>query len=85
MVRDADVGGLPQDWVRHTDRFEVLERRLNQGTLKSHDEIVSWFDDGLRQLRDAKILDRYLAGMTTKEAAAMERAQVPVGAIDEHG
>jgi hypothetical protein len=66
--RDAEVGGLPQDWLRYTDRFEVLERRLAPGTLDSHDEIVAWFDEGLRQLRDAKIVDRYLTGLTTKHA-----------------
>lgn len=74
MLRDAEVGRLPADWVRYTDRSDVLERRLPPGTLTSHDEIVAWFEEGLRQLRDAKILDRYLAGLSAKQARAQMRA-----------
>ena len=82
MVRDADIGGLPQDWQRHTDRFDVLERRVPLERQSSHDEIVEWFHVGLTQLRDAKVLDRYFVGLSTKQAAAVELAQTQIGASD---
>ena len=83
IVRDADVGELSQDWVRDADSRDVLKRRLTLGGLSLPDEIVAWFDAGLRQLRDAKVLDRYLEGLTTKYAAAVARSQ-RVEATDEH-
>ena len=83
ILRDADVGGLSQDWVRDTDIREVLKRRLTLGGLNLPDEIVAWFEAGLRQLQDAKVLDRYLEGLTTKYAAAVARSQ-RVEATDEH-
>ena len=51
LLRDAELGGLPGEWLRHNDRMEVLERRLTSGTLTSHDDIVTWFADGLHQMR----------------------------------
>ena len=85
MLRDADVGGLPQDWLRQTDRFEVLERRrVTPVRLSSHDELVAWFDEGLRQLRDAKVLDQYFASLTMGQATAVVQGQ-PAEARGDHG
>jgi hypothetical protein len=83
MLRDAEVGGLPQEWMRHTDRFEVLARRLSPGRPVSHDEIVAWFDEGLRQLHHAKVLDPFLAGLSTRQTVVVERAR-EIDATDEH-
>jgi len=74
ILRDAEIGGLPLDWVRDVDRFEVLERRASPGNLGSHDEIVAWFDEGLQQLREAKILERFFDGLATKQASSPVRA-----------
>ena len=38
-------------------------------------EVVSWFGEGLRQLRDSKILDRYLEDWKAKQEKAEERAR----------
>ncbi len=65
MLRDAETGRLPSDWLRHTDRLDELERRL-RAEGRTHDGIVAWFDEGFRQLRDAKILDRYMNGLKVK-------------------
>lgn len=66
LLRDAELGGLHGDWVRHTQGLDVLERSVSSQALTSHDEIVAWFDKGLRQLHDARILDRYLADLACK-------------------
>lgn len=75
VLGDAETGGLPQEWLRHPYQPEVLERTLPTGSLTSHDEIVRWFDDGLRQLHDAGVLKSYQLGYATKQAKAAERAR----------
>jgi hypothetical protein len=70
MRRAADVGGLPSDWVRQSDSRVVLQRLMPVDGLSSHDEIVSWFDEGLRQLRDAGVLESYFSGLLLKNAGA---------------
>jgi hypothetical protein len=84
MLRDADVGGLPQDWLRHPDRPETLERRLAPGDPRSHEEIGAWFEEGLVQLKTARILDRYLQGRAKKFAAKAGPVDAP-GEIDDDG
>jgi diadenosine tetraphosphate (Ap4A) HIT family hydrolase len=60
VLRAAEAGGLPQDWVRHTDdRFELLERRVPAATVPGHDEVVSWFAEGLGHLHSAGILTQF--------------------------
>lgn len=59
---------LPSDWTRYPDQPELLERRLAPGTLNSHDDIVKWFGQGLRQLGDTGVLDSYIAGLSEKRA-----------------
>lgn len=63
-----DARRLPSEWARYPDQPELLERRLQSGTLKSHDDIVKWFDEGLRQLQGAGVLNSYLAGLAEKHA-----------------
>jgi hypothetical protein len=70
ILRDADIGGLPETWQRHSDRSDVLERRAPLDSLP-HDEIITWFETGLGQLRDARILERYRAGLGTKRMGAV--------------
>ena len=68
MLRDAEIGGLPQEWRRHPDRHDVtLERHVSLEQLTLPDEVVLWFDEGLRQLGDAKIMDRFLAGLAGRQ------------------
>ena len=69
-----DAQRLPDDWIRQPDHIEVLERILPAGVRTSHDEIAQWFDEGLRQLRDADVLRSYFAGVHAKQAAAGKRA-----------
>jgi len=83
MLRDAAIGGLSEDWVRDADRFEVLERRLTE-PLDSHDEIVAWFEARLKELREAKILYRYVAGLATKGTTMVEQT-APSAEADEQG
>jgi hypothetical protein len=75
VLQDAESGKLPQDWIRQPDQPEVLERRLAPGSLNAHDDIVQWFDDGLRQLRDAGVVRSYLAGLAEKKAAAAVKSK----------
>jgi len=73
VIHAAETGGLSREWRRHPGRSEVLERTLPPGALTSHDDIVQWFDDGLRQLYDAGVLNSYLSGLEAKRAAAAAR------------
>jgi hypothetical protein len=73
--QDAEVGGLPQDWLRHTDRPEVLERRAALKELKFHDEIMEWFNTGLEQLRGANILGHYFEVLAARQSKAVLRLQ----------
>jgi hypothetical protein len=52
---EAEVGGLPSDWIRYTDRPEVIERRAKLKNFGAHDEIMT--GDSLQQLVDANVLD----------------------------
>lgn len=70
-----DARSLPIDWTRYADQPELLERRLPPGQLTSHDEIVRWFDEGLRQLRDVGLLNSYLTGVAEKRARASARRE----------
>jgi hypothetical protein len=63
-----DARRLPTEWTRDANQPELLERRLPPGSLTSHDEIVRWFDEGLRQLRDEGVLHSYLTGVAEKRA-----------------
>lgn len=74
VLSDAETGGLPEEWRRNPYQPEVLERRLQPGGLSSHDDIVRWFDDGLRQLHHAGVLNSYLSGYATRQAKAAQRA-----------
>lgn len=76
----ADTGGLPPKWLRHRDRPEVLELRLPLGRLSSHDDIVRWFDEGLRKLHQAGVLNEYLSGYARKQAEAAQSAAARLGA-----
>ena len=83
ILRDAELGGLPADWVRYSEGSKVLERCLPPPGLASHDELVRWFGEGLRQLRDAKVLDPYIAARRAKKAAlAAPKPQAPVAPPD---
>jgi HD domain len=84
VLRDAEVGQLPQHWARYTDRPDVLERRLPAGTTSSRDEILAWFDEGLRQLREAKVLDRFIANVLLKQAAGVVSTETLETTRDEH-
>jgi hypothetical protein len=76
MLRDADAGAdrLPEAWLRHSDRPDVLERRVPLDALPKN-EILLWFETGLRQLREAKILDRYAAGLAAKQAGTAAQSE----------
>jgi hypothetical protein len=75
-----DARQLPGDWARYPDQPELLERRLQTGSLRSHDDIVKWFDDGLQQLHGAGVLNSYLSGLAEKRArkAADQNASTAV-------
>lgn len=75
ILRRAEA--LPADWTKDANHPELLERRLSPGQLMSHDHIVRWFDEGLRQLRDAGVLDSYLAGINEKRAKASAKQRNP--------
>jgi hypothetical protein len=73
-LEDADRGGLSPEWRRYTDRRDVLERRVQMGTMTSHDDIVGWFEESLRQLQAAKVLDRFFAARANKTAGRLPAA-----------
>ena len=86
MLRDAELSRLPSTWARHLDRPEVLECRLAVTDVASHDEVLTWFEDGLRELDDARILERYRSGFVTKygrgvPAASEEAAETQTTAL----
>ena len=68
LLQAADSGGLPDQWARHPESRDVLQlvAPFDDDRFIDRDEIVAWFDEGLRQLRDAGILESFMAGLRRK-------------------
>jgi hypothetical protein len=74
IARDAEVGGLDPSWVRRSDHLDALQRSHPLDGLREHDAILAWFREGLRQLHQARVLDRYLAGIAAKHPTSPQSA-----------
>ena len=68
VLHTADLGGLPDQWDRHPESREVLQltASVDDDRFTDRDEIVAWFNQGLRQLHDAEN-PRQLHDRTTKQ------------------
>ena len=68
VLAAADIGRLPDQWARHPESRDVLQlvALVDDANLADNDEVVAWFDQGLRQLRDAGIMDGFMTGMRRK-------------------
>jgi hypothetical protein len=72
ILKDAADGGLSDEWQKHPHRAAVLQRRLRMASLTSPDDVLGWFDRGLHELHEARILDRFIAVLATRAAGRAE-------------
>jgi len=76
LLPDATGGDLPGKWIRPGDRSNVvLSKQLPLDTAAVELDVLKWFDESLQQLRDAKILERYLARFEAKRRRALAKAR----------
>ena len=68
LLHAAEIVGLPDQWCRHPESREVLQSvaPVDADVFTDRDEVVAWFHQGLRQLRDAGIMNGFMAGLLGK-------------------
>lgn len=61
LLHAADIGDLPEQWVRCRDSNDVLQLSapLQDEAFSNFDDVVAWFDRGLRQLDESRVLDSF--------------------------
>ena len=63
MLRDAELAGLPAEWIRHDHGPFVLSRSAAPADFATDDEVTAWFRAALQDIKDAGLLDDYLAAL----------------------
>ena len=63
MLRDAEMAGLPAEWIRHDHGPCVLSRSAAPTDFATDDEVIAWFRESLQQIKDAGLLHGYLAAL----------------------
>ena len=63
MLRDAELAGLPAEWIRHDHGPFVLSRSAAPADFATDDEVTAWFRASLQDIKDAGLLNDYLAAL----------------------
>jgi hypothetical protein len=63
MLRDAELAGLPTEWIRHEHGPCVLSRSAGPADFATDDEVTAWFRASLEEIKNAGLLDDYLAAL----------------------